>query len=215
MKNILLIVLFSFSIQIKAEKEQKIKIKTKFGIMIAKLYNKTPKHRDNFIKLVKSGKYNGVLFHRVIKDFMIQSGDINSKNAVKGQFLGNGDLGYTISAEFNYDLFHKKGALAAARQSDNINPQKASSSCQFYIVDGKVLGHKQLNTIAKSYKKHFTQEQIKAYTTIGGTPHLDGDYTVFGEVIKGLDIIDKIAKNKCDKNNRPLDDIKITIELLK
>lgn len=243
------------------EKETVLKIETTLGDIKVKLYNETPKHRDNFIKLAKDGVYDGTLFHRVIKDFMVQAGDPESKNAPKGKMLGSGDVGYTVLAEFVYPTyFHKKGALSAARQGDNVNPQKESSGCQFYIVTGKVFNDSTLlnmeqqknqnkvsvifNNLAQKHIKeiykmrkandedglydlqdkllaeaeaeaakqpdfHFTPEQVQAYTTVGGTPHLDGEYTVFGEVVEGMDIVDKIQGVKTDRNDRPEDDVKI------
>ncbi|WP_072544410.1 peptidylprolyl isomerase [Mediterranea massiliensis] len=248
--------------------ETKLKIETTAGDIVVKLYNETPQHRDNFIKLAENGTYEGTLFHRVIKDFMIQAGDPDSKNASKGQMLGAGDVGYTVPAEFVYPkYFHKKGALSAARQGDNVNPQKASSGCQFYIVTGKVYSDSALlsmeqqmnqmrfnnlfNTLASKHAKdiykmrkagdqeglmnlqdtliaqvekqlagqpefRFTPEQVKAYTTVGGTPHLDGEYTVFGEVLEGMDVVDKIQRVKTDRNDRPEEDVKIIkVEVLK
>lgn len=239
----------------------KVKIETTMGDIIVKLYDETPKHRDNFIKLVENGTYEGTLFHRVIKDFMIQAGDPDSKGAPKGQMLGSGDVGYTVPAEFVYpQLFHKKGALAAARQGDNVNPEKASSGCQFYIVTGRVFNDSTLlsmeeqknqnkftsvfNALAQKHMKEiyqmrrnndqeglmnlqdslfvetqkqmesepefkFTEEQRQAYTTVGGTPHLDGEYTVFGEVIEGMDVVDKIQQVSTNGSDRPDDDIVI------
>lgn len=246
--------------------ETKVKIETSMGDIVVKLYNETPKHRDNFLKLVEQGTYEGTLFHRVINDFMIQAGDPESKGAPRGKMLGGGDVGYTVPAEFVYpQLFHKKGVLAAARQGDDVNPEKASSGCQFYIVTGKVfsdstlLGMEQqrnqmrmqeaFNALAQKRMKdiynlrragdeeglmnlqdsliaqaeaqvadmpefHFTPEQVKAYTTVGGTPHLDGAYTVFGEVLEGMEVVDKIQKVKTDRNDRPETDVvirKVTI----
>lgn len=243
------------------EKETVLKIETSMGDIKVKLYNETPKHRDNFIKLAKDGTYNGTLFHRVIKDFMVQAGDPESKNAPKGKMLGSGDVGYTVPAEFVYPkYFHKKGALSAARQGDEVNPKKESSGCQFDIVTGKVFNDSTLlnmeqqknqnkvteafNALAQKHMKeiykmrkandqdglyalqdtlfiqaeaeaakqpdfHFTPEQIKAYTTVGGTPHLDGEYTVFGEVVEGMDIVDKIQQVKTDRSDRPEEDVKI------
>ena len=239
----------------------KVKIETTMGDIIVKLYDETPNHRDNFIKLVENGTYEGTLFHRVIKDFMIQAGDPDSKGAPKGQMLGSGDVGYTVPAEFVYpQLFHKKGALAAARQGDNVNPEKASSGCQFYIVTGRVFNDSTLlsmeeqknqnkftsvfNALAQKHMKEiyqmrrnndqeglmnlqdslfvetqkqmegepefmFTEEQRQAYTTVGGTPHLDGEYTVFGEVIEGMDVVDKIQQVSTNGSDRPNDDIVI------
>ena len=248
------------------ENETKLKIETSAGYIVVKLYNETPRHRDNFIKLAQDGTYEGTLFHRVIKDFMIQAGDPESKEAPQGKMLGAGDVGYTIPAEFVYPkYFHKKGALSAARQGDNVNPEKASSGCQFYIVTGKVysdstlldmerqmnqlrlnnafqaLVQKNMKTIYKLRKDgnqdglldlqdsliaqaeaqvdkeepfRFTPEQVQAYTTVGGTPHLDGEYTVFGEVLEGMDVVDKIQQVKTDRNDRPEKDViiqKVTV----
>ncbi len=196
------------------KKKYYVLIKTSYGNMVAELYNETPKHRDNFLKLVNEGFYNDLLFHRVINRFMIQGGDPGSRNARPGQMLGNGNLGYTIPAEFVKGLFHKKGALAAARMGDQVNPTKASSSCQFYIVQGNVWQPDQLQMMALQMNKVFSQQQIDAYTTIGGTPHLDDDYTVFGQVIEGLDVIDKIAEVKCGPGDRPLEDVKMKISVI-
>lgn len=248
--------------QSKMEKETKLKIETTAGDIVVKLYNETPKHRDNFIKLAKEGVYDGTLFHRVIKDFMIQAGDPQSKSASKGKSLGAGDVGYTIPAEFVYpQYFHKRGALAAARQGDNVNPEKASSGCQFYIVTGKVYNNGSLanmeeqinqmrlqsvfNALAQKHLKdiykmrragdedglmklqdeliaeaekemagkprfQFTPEQQQAYTTLGGAPHLDGEYTVFGEVVEGMDVVDRIQRVKTDRNDRPEENVVIS-----
>lgn len=191
-----------------------VKIETTQGNIVVKLYNETPKHRDNFIKLVKEGVFNDLLFHRVIKEFMIQGGDPNSRGVKPGQMLGDGGLGYTIPAEFVPSLYHKKGALAAARQGDQVNPAKESSSCQFYIVQGKVWNPRELNMIEQRYGKKFTSEQVEAYTTLGGTPFLDGDYTVFGEVVEGLDVIDKIAAVPCGPMDRPVEDVKMKMSII-
>lgn len=237
-------------------------IETTMGNIEIELYNETPNHRDNFIKLAKEGLYEGTLFHRVIKDFMIQAGDPDSKGAPKGKQLGAGDVGYTLPAEFVYpQYFHKKGALSAARQADQVNPERRSSGCQFYIVTGKVYSEEEIlnmehqmnqmkvkaafDELAKKHMKEIyklrkvndneglmalqnqlieeaqaeaaktpdakmTPEQIKAYTTVGGTPHLDGQYTVFGEVTKGLEIVDAIQEVKTNPSDRPLEDVKIT-----
>lgn len=239
----------------------KVEIQTTMGNIEIALYNETPQHRDNFIKLVKEGTYDGVLFHRVIKDFMIQGGDVKSKTAKPGEMLGDGDLNYTVPAEFVFPkYFHKKGALAAARTGDQVNPERASSACQFYIVTGKVYTPSTLATlesrnrekqkmeifqrlatphrkdimkmrmagdtagmktlqdelikqteaeVAKTGKFTFTPEQIEAYTTVGGAPHLDGSYTVYGEVTKGLDVVDKIQNVDTDGNDRPKSDVKV------
>lgn len=244
-----------------------VELKTSLGDIVVALYNETPKHRDNFVKLVDEGYYNGVLFHRVIKDFMIQTGDGNSRTATPGQMLGDGDPGYTIPAEFVYPkYFHKRGALAAARTGDQVNPERASSGSQFYIVTGKsysadelsqmesrlgegkkqsiwqqkVMQHRDeimrmqnaqdeagLNQLqsqliaeleAEYAKEPFTltDAQRKAYTTVGGTPHLDGQYTVFGEVIKGMEVVDAIQNVKTGANDRPVDDVKvITARIIK
>jgi len=166
------------------------------------------------IKLIKSGFYDDQLFHRVINNFMIQGGDPHSKNAEKGQRLGTGGPGYTIPAEFRPEYYHKKGALAAARQGDRINPKKESSGSQFYIVQGQVFTKDQLMTL-QSTNKHspFTPEQIETYTTVGGTPHLDGSYTVFGEVIAGIEIIDTIASLPTDNYDRPVHDVLYSLSI--
>lgn len=203
------------------EKAHKVKISTSYGDMIVLLYNDTPIHRDNFLKLTKEGFYNDLLFHRVIPNFMIQGGDPDSRDAVPGKALGVGGPGYTLEAELNTGHFHKKGALAAARQGDQVNPEKRSSGSQFYIAQGQPVNETMLNNLAmqKSMKMAtgdftFTPEQIQAYTTVGGTPHLDGDYTVFGEVIEGLEVIDKIGAVAGDPRNRPVEDIRMTITIL-
>ncbi|MBN2482171.1 MAG: peptidylprolyl isomerase [Bacteroidales bacterium] len=190
--------------------QQLVLMETTLGNIKIKLYNETPVHKSNFLKLVSSGFYNNVLFHRVIEDFMIQAGDPESKSAISGQQLGSGGPGYTIPAEFNRTLFHKKGAVAAARQGDNINPEQASSGSQFYIVQGQLYTEEQLYSLtAAGNHAPFTSAQIRAYTTLGGTPHLDNAYTVFGEVVDGLDVVDKIASVQTDSNNRPVVDVKI------
>lgn len=238
----------------------KVELETSLGNIVVELYNETPQHRDNFIKLVKEGYYDGVLFHRVIKDFMIQTGDGNSKTAGPNTMLGDGDPGYTIPAEFVYPkYFHKCGALAAARTADQVNPERRSSGSQFYIVTGKIYGSDELKmmtqrmadmrkqdifrrlvtenreriealqmsqdqagiqelqneliqlTEAEAAKTPFTMtdEQINAYTSVGGTPHLDGQYTVFGEVIDGMDVVDKIQNVETGQADRPTTDVKI------
>jgi peptidyl-prolyl cis-trans isomerase B (cyclophilin B) len=198
----------------KKEKDYYVMITTNMGKMKIKLYNETPKHRDNFIKLVNEGYYNGTLFHRVISSFMIQGGDPDSKTAKPSQLLGNGGPEYTIPAEFHPNLFHKKGALAAARLGDQVNPNKASSGSQFYIVHGKVYTNDELNSIEARVGIKFTEEQRKAYTTVGGTPFLDQNYTVFGEVVEGFDTIDNIAMVKTAPGDRPLDDVKMEISVV-
>jgi peptidyl-prolyl cis-trans isomerase B (cyclophilin B) len=197
------------SLDNNTQKMTKVLLKTTFGDITIALYDDTPAHRDNFQKLVNDKFYDGVLFHRIIKGFMIQGGDPDSKTAKPGQRLGSGDVGYTIPAEFVPARFHKRGAVCAARMGDNVNPQKASSGCQFYIVDGTVYDNDKLNMIAQRTGKTFSPEQVEAYTTVGGAPFLDGDYTVFGEVIKGMEVVDKIAAQQKDGADRPLEDIKI------
>lgn len=237
-----------------------VDIKTSVGDIRIRLYGETPKHRDNFVKLVKEGYYNGVLFHRVINKFMIQAGDPDSKGAPSGAMLGSGGPGYDIEAEIVYPkYFHKRGALAVARQGDEVNPERRSSGSQFYIVTGQVYSQGQLgqmqkqleyqqkqeifNNLALQYRDSimnmrrnrdqvglqalqdelvgkteaeaaknpvkFTQEQIQAYSTIGGTPHLDGTYTVFGEVVEGMDVVAKIEMTPTGAQDRPKEDIKI------
>lgn len=192
-----------------------VKIETDSGTMIARLSNKTPLTTENFIKLVREHFFDGLLFHRVIKAFMIQGGDPDSKNAKSGQELGNGGLKYTVPAEFDTSLFHKKGALAMARESDDVNPQKASSSTQFYIVEGRTFTNPEMDKIEEKFKIKIPENHREIYRTIGGAPFLDMNYTVFGQVISGLDVIDKIASAARDQNNRPLNDIKMKITLLK
>lgn len=185
-------------------------LETTKGTIKINLYDNTFRHSDNFIKLVNEGYYNGQLFHRVIKNFMIQTGDNNSINAKPGISLGHGGKDYTIEAEFFPEYYHKKGALAAARQSDNVNPQKASSGSQFYIVKGNVYSPEQLEMfVTRAGHPPFTEEQVQVYSTVGGTPHLDYNYTVFGEVIEGFDIIDAISMVETDQRDRPIDDVKI------
>ena len=194
----------------------KVLFKTSEGDITIALYDNTPKHKENFLKLVKDGYYNGILFHRIIKGFMIQTGDPESKGAPAGKMLGNGGPGYTIPAEFKPENYHKRGAVAAARQGDQVNPTKASSGSQFYIVDGKTFNASMMAQISYQYGKAFTDEQRKVYETIGGAPFLDGDYTVFGEVVEGMDVVDKIAAKPKDRYDRPTADVKIiSTEILK
>lgn len=283
MKNFLLplflLFLATFSFQTEAnathpdepEKQTKVLISTEYGNITVVLYNETPLHRDNFIKIVKEGVLDSTLFHRVIKSFMIQGGDPDSKKAASGTLLGNGGLPYTVKAEIKPGLLHKKGALSAARQPDNVNPNKESSSTQFYIVQGQVFDDEglkkmeaRINQMTQNaiffellekpeYKEQkerfnkardeqdqmatmqlylemqpkileiveqrggqyiFTDEQKEIYKTVGGAPHLDGNYTVFGEVIEGLEVIDKIAEEKVDANNRPLKDVRMTVKII-
>lgn len=207
----LILLLASITAFAKPPKNQYVRIKTTYGECIIRLYNETPQHRDNFIKLAKKGFYNGTLFHRVIQDFMIQGGDPDSKNAKPGIELGNGDVGYTVPAEFRDSLFHKKGVLAAARDD---NPKKASSGCQFYIVQGKRMTDSTINHAEKRSGRKIPEWQRAYYRTVGGVPHLDGNYTVYGEVVAGLDMVDLIAAVKKDANDRPLLDVPMTVEVL-
>ncbi len=188
--------------------EKMVLISTSMGNMKVKLYDATPKHRDNFLKLVEQNYYDSLLFHRVIRNFMIQGGDPLSKNAAPGVPLGNGDIGYTIPAEFVDTIFHKKGALCAARTE---NPEKASSGCQFYIVQGQVLTPEQLNSLEMQRGLKLSENQKKLYSTVGGSPWLDGAYTVYGEVLEGLNIIDKIAtvQTSPQAGDRPVENVYI------
>jgi len=206
--------LFCFAAWAAKPKTNYVRIRTDYGVCILKLYNETPLHRDNFIKLVKDNFYDGLLFHRVIEDFMIQGGDPNSKNAAKGTVLGDGDLGYTVEAEFRDSLFHKKGTLSAAR--DN-NPEKASSASQFFIVQGKTFTDDELDRLEtmRLEGRKIPSYQREVYKTIGGVPYLDQNYTVFGEVVEGIEIIDEIAGIPTDAYDRPLVDLKMEVDLLK
>lgn len=242
----------------------KVIIKTSLGDITVRLYDETPLHRDNFVKLAREGYYDGTLFHRVIKDFMIQGGDPDSKGAPAGKKLGIGGPDYTIEAEIKPTLFHKRGALAAARQGDEVNPERRSSGSQFYIVWGQVYNQGQIkqfakqmemqqmqqafNALAMQHREEImqlrrdrnreglqelqdklaneAQQQVKAkgagmtaeqqeiYTTIGGTPHLDGQYTVFGEVEEGLDIVDQIQQAATGRGDRPIEDIEMKMEVI-
>lgn len=256
--------LLTFSSLFAQETEKKVIIKTKYGDMIVKLYNETPLHRDNFIKLAKEGFYNDLLFHRVIKDFMIQGGDPKSKNAPAGMQLGMGDPGYTVPAEIDNRFCHKKGALSAARTGDSFNPERRSSGSQFFLVQGKVWTEAELQQFVEKQKYQavrtegmtlvkekqplisrlknenkkdsldiimneiqtlaeqkddaskfvVNEERKNFYTSVGGTPHLDDAYTVFGEVIEGLNIIDSISVAKTAPGDRPLEDIKMSIVVI-
>ncbi len=188
-------------------------IHTDYGDMKVKLYNTTPQHRDNFVKLIKEGYYDDLLFHRVINGFMIQGGDPQSKNAPAGAHLGSGGPGYTVPAEIG--RYHFKGALAAARTGGPSNPKKASSGSQFYIVQGRPVSEGQLKMMEQKKGIKYTPEDIKRYKEQGGTPFLDNDYTVFGEVIEGLEVIDKIAQVQTGEADRPVKDVKMKIELVK
>ncbi|NOZ45347.1 MAG: peptidylprolyl isomerase [Chlorobi bacterium] len=268
---ILVLFVFFFALTTNAQNERIVEIETNYGNIKVKLYNETPLHRDNFIKLAEAHFYDSLLFHRVINHFMIQGGDPDSKNAKPEARLGNGGPGYKIPAEFNPKLFHKKGVIAAARESDEVNPEKKSSGSQFYIVEGRVFNDSILDIMEKTINERkranvlrnyveqsknksfrdslmayqqsgnkeafvqllkkieilakddfskikpykFTAEQRKAYTTIGGTPHLDGSYTVFGEVIEGMDVVDKIAQVATGKNDRPVKDVIMKVKVIK
>ncbi len=193
-------------------KARMVLIHTAYGDMKVKLYDLTPQHRDNFIKITEKGFYDSLLFHRVIKGFMIQGGDPQSKNAPAGQQLGGGDIGYTIPAEFNDSLIHKKGALCAARTE---NPTKASSGCQFYIVQGKVQTDADLNSIEQRGNFKYSEKQRNEYKTVGGVPFLDRNYTVYGQVVEGLDVIDKIAAVQTAPGDRPVKDVWMTVKVIK
>lgn len=242
----------------------KVKIQTTLGDITVRLYDETPLHRDNFVKLAKEGYYDGTLFHRVIKDFMIQGGDPDSKGAPAGKMLGVGGPDYTVEAEIKSGLYHKRGALAAARQGDEVNPERRSSGSQFYIVWGQVYKEGQLRQFAKQMemqqmqavfnalaKEHhdeimqmrrernraglqelqeklaaeaeaqvkaqgagMTDEQRTIYSTVGGTPHLDGQYTVFGEVEEGLDVVEMIQQTATARGDRPVDDIEMRVTVM-
>lgn len=208
MKKILLLLTIFLSVQLMSQtdsKETMVLIHTSHGDITAKLYNDTPLHRDNFIKLINEGWFENSPFHRVINGFMIQGG---------GNENGSPDPGYTIDAEILPKYYHKKGALAAARMGDQVNPQKKSSGSQFYIAQGRVVNEQYLNSYAAQSGHEFTEEQIKVYQTIGGIPHLDGGYTVFGEVLTGFDVIDKIAAVKTARGDVPIEKLTMTIEIL-
>jgi len=256
---LLVFALYFLSFASQSKPESIIQIETRLGSIRLRLYDDTPIHRDNFLKLIKSGFYDSLLFHRVIKDFMIQGGDPNSKNAIPGQLLGNGDAGYTLPSEIRPNHFHFRGVIAAAREGDAVNPVRRSSGAQFYIVQGKKFTEEELLKIQirlneQNYQKYlkqitiqlhdsvsrykinlsadsitilamqkatqtfkafsFTSEQKEIYKTIGGVPHLDGAYTIFGEVIEGISIVEKISLLPTDNNNRPLSDLKMHIKII-
>ncbi len=214
MKRLLLLLLLLGAATGAMCKHRKVKVLTPYGTMIIMLYDQTPQHRDNFVKLVKQHFYDSLLFHRVINTFMIQGGDPDSRHAAPGAVLGNGENGYTVPAEFQLDLFHRKGVLAAARDE---NPAKASSGCQFYIVQGKQWTDAELDKLEQTRLggRKIPVDQREVYKTKGGTPQLDQRYTVFGQVIKGMDVIDKIAAVKTDGNDRPLANVPMKIRLVK
>lgn len=207
MRTILITLIMGFALSLGAQQKAEtiVLIKTSYGDITAKLYNDTPKHRDNFIKLVKQGWYNDSPFHRVIKNFMIQGG---------GNKDGRTDPGYTVEAEFRAQHFHKKGVLAAARMPDNVNPERRSSGSQFYIVQGQKFDAQTFAAAAQRSGVNYTEEQKKVYATLGGTPHLDGAYTVFGEVIDGFDVIDKIAAVQTGPGDKPVNAVTMKIEIL-
>jgi cyclophilin family peptidyl-prolyl cis-trans isomerase len=222
-RTIIAFVLIFFALDAFAQKEIKIKkrdrkkdieIQTTAGILILRLSDSTPIHRDNFLKLVKTSYYDSILFHRVIKNFMIQAGDNNSKTAASGIPLGSGGIPYTLNAEIRPGLFHKKGALAAARMGDDVNPERKSSGSQFYIVQGKTFTDAGLDSLetARLKGRKLDPAQREVYKTLGGTPHLDQSYTVFGELVKGFEVLDAIAAVETSKGpdrDRPVQDVKI------
>ena len=209
MKKIFLLILVCFSLLAEAKKNKNkfVVIETNKGSIKIEVFNDVPQHAANFLKLAKEGFYDSLLFHRVIPSFMIQGGDPDSKRSPSKQMLGNGDLGYKVPAEFKLPTYyHKKGALAAAR--DN-NPEKASSGCQFYIVVGKIFTDADLNNMEQRGHFKYSEQARTDYKTIGGTPHLDGDYTVYGQVVTGQEIVDAISLVQRDTNNRPNEDVRI------
>lgn len=202
-------------IVVDAPEECLVELETEFGSMLIQLYDDTPKHQENFTKLVEQGFYDSLLFHRVIDGFMIQGGDPESKNADAGKPLGSGGPGYKLDAEFVDTLVHLKGVLAAARQGDQVNPQKKSSGSQFYIVQGRPLTDDQLNRIEAQKGIRYPKKIREAYKSQGGTPFLDREYTVFGKVIKGMEVIDEIAKVQTDPRDRPTKDIIMKMRLIR
>ena len=222
MKKLLLLLLMANSMMPSHAQERpsaplhEVLLETDSGNIRIQLYNETPLHRDNFLKLVRSGAYDGVLFHRVIKDFMVQTGDMGSKNAKPGQALGDTPERYSLPAEIHYpELLHRRGAFAAAHESDDVNPQRKSSSTQFYIVWGIRFTDKQLDWAQERLDAHtggtvkMSSEVRQLYKTEGGSPHLDGQYTVFGQVIDGLDVVERIQRQPVDDNDRPKVDLRI------
>ena len=217
MRRILLSLSFIiFHLSFSEAQTTEVLLETTMGNIRISLYDETPLTRDNFLKITKMGIYDSLLFHRVIKDFMIQSGDTNSKHAKPGQLLGTGDFDYTTEAEFRLpQIFHRRGVVAMAREGDKENPERRSSACQFYIVWGKIFDDARIAKVqeridsATQGSVKLTPEMIEVYKTVGGTPHLDGQYTVFGEVVEGMDVVEKIQQVQTDKNDRPLEDIRI------
>lgn len=202
-------------IHIAAPEKCLVELQTPMGNMIIELYDATPQHRDNFLKLAEEGFYNGLLFHRVINGFMIQGGDPDSKGAPAGKRLGSGGPGYQVPAEFSDTLLHVKGALAAARTGDQVNPEKKSSGSQFYIVQGKPLTKDELDRLSASRNFSYSPDQLEKYMSVGGTPFLDQSYTVFGKVIEGLDVIDAIAAAPTDAGDRPISDVTMKLIVIK
>jgi peptidyl-prolyl cis-trans isomerase B (cyclophilin B) len=202
-------------INVKAPNSCLVEITTDMGKMLIELYDDTPLHRDNFLKLAEEGFYDDLLFHRVIDGFMIQGGDPNSRNAMDGAMLGTGGPGYQVDAEFNEHLVHYKGALAAARTGGPTNPQKRSSGSQFYIVQGGPVSDQMLDMVEVRNGIHYSPEQREKYKEVGGTPQLDMEYTVFGRVIDGLDVIDKIASTRTDSRDRPEEDVQMKVQVIK
>ncbi len=199
---------------------KQVRIETSLGTMVVELFDETPEHRDNFLKLVKEGFYQDLLWHRVISGFMAQGGDPQSRGAEAGMRLGSGGPGYTIPAEIDPQFIHVKGALAAARQGDQVNPARRSSGSQFYIVQGRDVSAQMLQGVVNSRRKSssepfsYTPDQIAAYQELGGTPHLDMQYTVFGRVIEGLDVLDAICAAQVAQSSRPLEDITMQMTIL-
>ena len=206
MKKVVLLVALVFISAIAFAQKNKISIETEYGKIVIMLYDNTPLNTKNMVKLAKEHYYDGTLFHRCIPQFVIQGGDSTSKHAKPGQMLGEGGLGYTVPAEINDTDYHKRGALGVAR--DN-TPDKSGSPCQFYIVVGKKFTDDELDKMSKRSGRRYSAAQREVYKTTGGTPHLDGNYTVFGEVIEGMDVVDKIASEPRDKSDRPLKDIRM------
>ena len=215
-----LLFLLAFALMVSSADGQtstaEVLLETTAGNIRIALFDETPLHRDNFLKNVQEHVYDSLLFHRVIKDFMIQSGDLHSKHAKPGQRLGSGDYNYTVEAEFRLPkIFHRRGMVAMAREGDRVNPEQRSSACQFYIVWGRVYNDARLMKIQERLdttthgRVQLTPEMLEVYKSVGGIPHLDGPYTVFGEVVEGLDVVDRIQQSATDSNDRPVEDIRI------
>lgn len=203
------------NILVKAPTDCLVMIQTTYGDMLVKLYDQTPQHRDNFLKLSEQGYFDDLIFHRIIEGFMIQGGDPNSKDADANAMLGTGGPGYTVPAEFTDTLLHIKGALAAARTGDNVNPEKRSSGSQFYIVQGRKVTEDMLDAIEAQKGKRYSRAMREKYQELGGTPFLDHDYTVFGHVVEGLDIIDKIAGVKTGRSDRPVENVTFKVKIIR